>query len=186
MSVMMNMMKRLWILLSVIALSGCVTVLKINNKTDPQNFDPIIIGAAGSFYDEISVEVPSEIREEDFTVTRVDIAAKAYVNEVTTLGELGFNVDLYISLDSGREDLDDPARSQLLASVLITEEDVYYPVEIVNPGLAHRAFKQKKFYMKTVITSANPTLGTVHIEDVFLNIWLERETKGLLPFFYMF
>jgi hypothetical protein len=182
----MSVMKRLWIILSVIALSGCVTVLKINNKTDPQNFDPIRIGAAGTFYDEISVDVPSEIREEDFRVTRVDIAARAFVNEVTTLGELGFDVDLYISLDSGQGNLGDETRNQLLTSLSITEENVYYPMEVINPKLAHKAFKQKKFYLKTVISSSSPTLGTVHIEDVFLNIWLERETKGLLPFFYMF
>jgi len=170
-------------LLVAFAISGCKTTLKINNKTDPQSFEPFVLGTSTThYYKELSVDVPEEIRNDDFDVTRVDIYADVYTLNIV----YPVHVRIYVGLEPGEDNIDDPKKNQLIADDTVGVNVEYHRFEIHSPKLIFKALKQETFYMKAVLTSAGPTGGMVEIKNVYLNIWLERETSGLIPFFYFF
>ncbi|MCK4235838.1 MAG: hypothetical protein KAX38_01885 [Candidatus Krumholzibacteria bacterium] len=181
-------MKRLMVIFITICLmSGCQTVLKINNKSDPESFGLIPLDAGDRyFFREIRVEVPGEIRDDDFKLTRVDIHADVYADTIYSVGEVRFDIELYMGLESGEDDLDDPSKNELLASAVINEQGEHRSIEVGNSNLARRAMHREVFFYKTVIRTASPTYALMRVDNVYLDIWLERQTKGLFPFFYLF
>lgn len=178
-------MKRLVIVLVLVMLAcGCRTILKINNKSDPQSFDPLIVITTNNFfYNEISIDVPEEIRNDEFEVTRVDIFADIFVRGINNPP---LDIALYIALEPGSGGLDDPDANQVIARDTIWVAGTHRPVKVKSPALALKAMHQEKFYFKTVVRSSGDSEGLVNVDDVYTDVWLERETKGLFPFFYLF
>lgn len=179
----MDMKKILILLLVPLVIAGCKTTLKINNRTDPQSFDPFILATtANHYYKEISVDVPEEIRNDDFDITKIDIFA-----DVSTLNIVyPVYVRIYVSLEPGEANIDDTRKNQLIEADTIGTNIENHKVEVHSPRLAFVALKQKTFYMKAVLDAAGPTGGIARVSNVYLNLWMERKTNGLIPFFYFF
>ncbi len=180
----MDMKKIILMLLVMTAVvAGCRTTLKINNKTDPQSFDPIILANTTThYYKEISIDVPEEIRNDEFRITKVDIFADVYtINIVNPV-----YVRIYVGLEPGETNLDDPEINQVIAADTIGTNIEHHKIDVHSPRLVFKALKQETFYMKAVVTSIGPTGGMAKVDNVYLNMWLERETSGLIPFFYFF
>lgn len=172
------------ILLAV--LPGCKTIVKLDNSTDPRSFDPIVFAGAEQRFDEIAVSVPGEIRDTDFEITRVILSGSVRADTLVSNGEASVRVDLYIGLEPGPAGLDDPFRNEFIASVTVTEAKEHHPVFVRDPAIAFRALRRETVWIKAIISPASPTAGTLAIEDLFFEVWLERETGGLLSFFYLF
>lgn len=180
-----NEIKTLLAALSLALLAGgCVTALTINTKDDPQELEPLVLGSDEIYkFEELEIDVPDEIADEDYTVTRVDIFADIRVEYIA--GPL--DARLYIGLGGGDTDLDDPARNVKVGDERVSQPGERFRIVVKSPALVLRALKQESFWVKAVIETDSP-LGSatvVVIENVYLDIRLERETKGLLPFFYI-
>ncbi len=166
-----------------LAAAGCTTVIIVSTRGNPEDFDPIVLATVQSYYfDEVEVEVPDEIRNDDFEVVRVDLFASVRVQYILHPIE----VDLYIGLEPGDGNLSDPDLNVRIYSTRVETAGEHHLVAIRSPGIALRAMRQERFYIKTVIETGEPTVGVVNVTDVYLDIRLERETKGLFPFFYLF
>jgi uncharacterized protein YceK len=167
----------------VFLLSGCRTVVKVNNSTDPKSFDPIeVVAWQNYFFDEITIDVPEEIRDEDFTVTRVDMFADILADTLA----YPLDVALYIGLEPGDNGLDDPTINHVITATTLEEVGQRHHVDVKSPAIALQAMQQSEFYIKVVIRTSQPTAARVLVENVYLDIWLERQTEGLFPFFYLF
>ncbi|OQX83884.1 MAG: hypothetical protein B6D63_05500 [Candidatus Latescibacteria bacterium 4484_7] len=176
------MKKLLIILLALAIFAGCKTTLKINNKTDPQSIDSIVLVTPLShYYNEVEIDVPEEIRGDDYDVTRADMFADITASELTS----PVFVRLFVGLESGEANIDDATRNELVAADTIDVGEVFH-VAVKSPPLVLKALNQDRFYIKAVVTTAGPTAGYVNVDNIYLDIWLEKETSGLFPFFYLF
>jgi len=176
------MKKLLIILLALTIFAGCKTTLKINNKTDPQSIDSItLITLLNHYYNEVEIDVPEEIRGDDFEITRADMFADISASDLNA----PVFVELYIGLEGGEANISDESRNELIAADTVCTGQVYH-VAVKSPPLVLKALHQDRFYIKAVVTSITPTGGHVNVDNIYLDIWLEKETNGLLPFFYLF
>lgn len=183
-------MKRIiLLLLSLALLAGCKSTLEVTNRSDPKDFPQIpFSGTSGSDYGEIVIDVPEEIGNDEFDITRVELFADIFADPLVTTGEVEITVDFYIGLESGNINMDDPEINQYLVTVVITEEDQHHLVELVDPALVHRGIRQEAFYLKALIElqAENDVDGILHLDDNYFIAYLERETEGLFPVFYIF
>ncbi len=183
-------MKRLILLIfSVAFLSGCKSTLEVTNRSDPKNFTPIpFSGVTGEYYAEIAMEVPEEVRNDEFDITRVDLFADIFADTLWATGAVELTIHFYIGLESGNTGMGDPDINQYLVTVTITEQDQHNLVEIIDPALLHKGIKQEMFYLKALIEldAAAPVYGILHLDDIYFFAYLERETEGLFPIFYLF
>lgn len=177
-------MKRLlFVFLLSIAFYGCTTVIEISTKGEPENFDPIVLTTDMTYYfSEVEVDVPADIRDEEWEVTRVDM----FGNVTAQYIDHPVDVELYIGLESGNANLDNPILNSRIAHEYISQPATAYNVEVRSPPLALAAMKQDRFFIKAVITTATPTVGIVRVGNVYLDVTLERDSSGLFPFFYLF
>ena len=183
-------------MLIVLMMSGCKSTLKVTNRSDPQAFQPIEVpghGVTGTFYAELDFDIPSEISDEDFDVTKADIFGNVSLTEISVSGDLEIMVDIYISLEPGQGNLSDTDLNQYMTTVTITDEMTEVPVAFQDPELLIRGLHEGDFYVKIVgALNLNPTspgdetLGTLLIRDIYFDAWLERGTEGLFPVFYVF
>ena len=183
-------MKRLILLIfSLSLLSGCKSTLEVTNRSDPRDFPPITFaGVSGDYYGEIVIEVPEEIRNDEFDIIRVDLFTDIFADTLYATDQVVITVDFYIGLESGNVDMGDPDINQYLVTVVITEQDQHNLVKLVDPALIHRGIKQEMFYLKARITldAVAQVYGVLHIDDNYFFAYLERETEGLFPVFYLF
>ena len=166
--------------------SGCRTTVRLDNSTDPRSFDPIVFAGSDPRFDEIAVLVPAEFGDTDFEITRILLSAGVQADTLVSSGDASVQVDLYIGLDAGAAGLDDPFRNEFVASVTIAEAGERHPILVRDPPIAFRALRQDTLWIKAVVRPSAPTAGILSIGDVFFEVWLERETGGLLSFFYLF
>ncbi|MBN2069987.1 MAG: hypothetical protein JW814_00915 [Candidatus Krumholzibacteriota bacterium] len=183
-------MKRLAILVIVLVLlSGCKSTLEVTNRSDPQDFPPIpFSGLGGDYYGEIVIDVPEEVRNDEFDITRADLYADIFADTIYASGDFEITVDFYIGLESGAEGIENAEINQYLTTVLITEQDQHNVVEIFNAELLHKGIKQEMFFLKALIEveTTEPVYGIIHLDDIYFIAYLERETEGLFPIFYLF
>lgn len=190
-------MKRLAVLLLAVSLaSGCKSTLRVNNQSDPKDFAPIYLpgwGYTGSAFAELAYSVPEELSNEEFDIVRVDIFGDVFVEEIVAAGSLEIAIDIYIGLEPGEENLDDPEINAFLTTVTITGPGERHLVEISNPRLLKEGLRRGGFYIKVdaeiianPTTGSDPRLGVLRITDIYFNAFLERETSGLLAFLNMF
>ncbi|MCU0638522.1 MAG: hypothetical protein MUF59_01415 [Candidatus Krumholzibacteria bacterium] len=190
-------MKRLAVLLLAVSLaSGCKSTLRVNNQSDPKDFAPIDLpggGYTGSAFAELEYSVPEELSNEEFDIVRVDIFGDVFVEEIAAAGEMEIEIDIYLGLEAGEEDLDDPEINTFLTTITISDPDERHHVEISNPRLLEKGLRQGRFFIKVeaeIITNpttgSDPRLGVLRITDIYFNAFLERETSGLLAFLNMF
>ncbi|MBD3178869.1 MAG: hypothetical protein GF417_04295 [Candidatus Latescibacteria bacterium] len=171
------------LLVMVLALSGCKSVITINNRTDPENFDQIILAAgADTYYDEVSVDVPDDIRKDDYEITNVDIFGDVLATEI----EVALEVKLYIGLEPGNLNLDDSSINEGVASASLSPASTQVKIEVRNSDLIFDAFDQETFWVKVTIDYDVPSLTVVDVKNVYVDMQLERETGGLFPIFYLF
>jgi len=177
-------MKRfLFVFLLSLALYGCKTVIEISTKGEPEHFDPIVLSTDMTrYYSEVEVDVPADIRDEEWEVTRVDM----FGNVTAQYIDHPVDVELYIGLVPGNENLDNPVLNSRIAHENISLPATAYDIEVRSPPLALQAMRQDHFYIKAVITTATPTVGIVRVGGVYLDVTLERDSSGLFPFFYLF
>ncbi|MBN2184512.1 MAG: hypothetical protein JW746_04215 [Candidatus Krumholzibacteriota bacterium] len=183
-------MKRLILLIFFLSLlSGCKSTLEVTNRSDPKDFLPIVFAAVtGEYYGELVIEVPEEIRNDEFDITRADLFADIFADPLVAAGAVEISVDFYIGLESGNVEMNDPDINQYLVTVVITEEGQHNLVEIVDPSLLHRGMRQETFYLKALITldAEEPVSGVLHLDNNYFIAYLERETEGLFQVFYFF
>jgi hypothetical protein len=177
-------MKRfLYIFVLSFALYGCKTVIEISTKGEPENFDPIVLSTELSYYySEVEVDVPADIRDEEWEVTRVDMFGDITAQYI----DHPVDVELYIGLVPGSDNLDNPVLNSRIAYENISQPSTAYDIEVRSPPLALQAMRQNHFYIKAVITTATPTVGIVRVGNVYLDVTLERDSSGLFPIFYLF
>ncbi len=167
----------------ILFISGCVTTLEISTRGEPQEIAPIlIIEADTNYYRDEELEVPQEIRDEDYRITFVDVWADILIRYLN----YPVDVKLYIGLEPGEENLEDTTRNTLLAQRYISQAGERHRIKTTNPDLILTALKQEKFYVKMVAISENQNNAYVKVENIYLDIRMERETSGLLPFLYFF
>ncbi|MFO7916088.1 MAG: hypothetical protein R6U43_10420 [Candidatus Krumholzibacteriales bacterium] len=172
-----------FLLIPVLAFSGCRSIVRINNRTDPKNFDQIVlITGSDTYYDEISVNVPDELRKEDYEITRVEIFGDV---SAQSLGAT-LVVDLYIGLEPGSANLDDSSVNEVIASAVLTPEDRDVEIRSVNSDLIYKALDHETFWMKATIDYQVSSLTIIDIKNLYMDIQLERETGGLFPILYLF
>lgn len=170
-------------LLIALSLSGCVTTLELSTRGKPQEITPIVVVEADrNYYKEAEFEVPEEIRDEDFDVISVDIWADILVVYLNSPVE----VKLYIGLESGQYNLDDSDKNTLLVQKTVSQAGRRNRINVDDPDLIFKALNQDKFYLKAVAVSENRNNALVRVTNIYMNIKLERETNGLLPFLYFF
>ena len=184
------MVKRLILLIFTLTLlSACKSTLEITNRSDPKDFPSIeFLGVTGNYYGEIVMDVPEEIRNDEFDITRADLFADIFADTLWTTEAVEITVDFYIGLESGNIDMDDPDINQYLITVVITEQDQHNLVEITDCALLRKGMKQEIFYLKARIAldAATSVYGVLHLDDNYFVAYLERETEGLFPIFYLF
>ena len=167
----------------LILVAGCKTTLKVNNRTDPKSFDPVFFGSTTThYYRELTIDVPEEIRSDEFDVSRVDMFADIYAAEIINPAI----VEIYVGLEPGESELSNREKNYLIARDTLTSVIKHRSVAVKSPRLVLEALKQERFYIKAVINTGGSTVGMAKIENVYLDMWLERETNGLFPFFYFF
>lgn len=190
-------MKRIIILISVVLLiAGCKSSLKVSNRSDPKDFTPVVLpggGLTGKAFAELSFEVPEEVSNEEFLIARADIFADVYIDTLFTEGDVEIVVDFYLGLEPGPADLSDPAVNEFLATVTLTGQDQHNRIELLNPLFLRKGLEQGEFHVKIdadIITNpssqSDPELGILRVDDIYFNAYLERETEGLFPIFYIF
>ena len=190
-------MKRLAVLLLAVSLAyGCKSTLRVNNQSDPKDFAPIDLpggGYTGPAYAELAYSVPEELSNEEFDIVRVDIFGDVLVEEIAVAGEMEIEIDIYIGLEPGGEALDDTEINTFLTTITISDPGERHPVEISNPRLLEKGLRQGGFFIKVEAeiisnptTGSDPRLGILHINGIYFNAFLERETSGLLSFLNMF
>lgn len=185
-------MKRRFIiyLLPLLALAGCKTTLTVTNRSDPKSFRGMsFIGSSDSRYEEIVIDVPEEVRDEDFDIEQTSIFADVYVDYLW-IGELdtvNVQVEIYLGLESGEDNLADEEVNELLVQFEIEELTRHYPMRFDDPRLINRAIRQEKFYVKAriYVESSGVVAGTVKIDDVYFITHLSRDIGGLSSFFYL-
>ena len=69
----------------------------------------------------------------------------------------------------------------------MTQVAIEDPV-LLAPGLGNGVFYVKIFASvnENPTTPQDPLLGVLNIRDIYFIAWLERETEGLFPAFYVF
>jgi len=182
--------KRLILLIITLALlTGCKSTLEVTNRSDPQDFPPIpFSGVTGEYYGEIIIEVPEEVRNDEFDITRADLFADIFADTLYTTGDVLISVDFYIGLEGGLAGIDDTDINQYLTTVTITEQDQHNLIELIDPEFLHKGIKQELFYLKAVmqLQADDPVYGILHLDDIYFIAYMERETEGLFPIFYLF
>lgn len=176
-------------LTAVLLLSGCNTELRLSNRPDPENFQPIIFaGTTGEHYGSLSFDSPDEMQDEEYEIVKIDFYATVFADTLYATSEYDLEVDLYLGLDDSPATIDDPDVSEFLATVRIEAQGVRYYIEAHDPKLINEAVRQEEFYLKGIvrISSTEIVAGRVRIDDVFFEAWLERDTSGLIPFLYLF
>jgi len=170
-------------LLVLVLAGGCKTTLKVNNRTDPKSFEPIFFGSTTThYYRELAIDVPEEIRNDEFDVSRVDMFADVYAAEIVNPAI----VEIYVGLEPGESELSNREKNYLIARDTLTSVVKHHSIAVKSPKLVLKALKQERFYIKAVVNTVGLTAGMARIENVYLDMWLERETNGLFPFFYFF
>ncbi len=182
-----------WIIMAapaaVILLAGCMTQLKLSNRPDPENFQPILFaGTTGEHYGSLSFDSPDEMQDEEYEIVKIDIFATVFADTLYATSDYDLEVDLYLGLDDSPATLDDPSVSEYITTVRIEAQGKRYYIEANNPRLIHKAVRQDQFYLKGVVrlTSTEIVAGRIRIDDVYFEAWLERDTSGLIPFLYLF
>lgn len=180
----------------IILMAGCKSTLKVNNQSDPKDFEPVTLpghGVTGQAFAELDFYVPDEISNEEFDIERANIFGDVFLETLFVEGDVEIEVDIYLGLESGSANLDDPDLNQYLASVTISGVGQHTPVAISDPSLLRQGLKNGAFYVKIVAEIiTNPTvpgeeeMGVLRINDIYFDAWLVRETGGLFPFFYLF
>jgi hypothetical protein len=180
----------------IILTAGCNSTLKVNNQSDPKDFEPVIIpghGLTGEAFAELVFDVPDDISNEEFDIERANIFGDVFLDTLYVEGDVEIEVDIYLGLESGSADLDDPDLNQFIASVTISGVGQHHPVAITDPRLLRSGLANGAFYVKVVAEIiTNPTIpgqaemGVLRIDDIYFDAWLVRETGGLFPLFYMF
>ena len=171
------------IIIPVLVLFGCRSVITINNRTDPENFDRITLNmGSDTYYDEVTVDVPDDIRKEDYEITNVDIFADVSALEL----EVTLVVKLYVGLEPGNVNLDNSSINEVIASATLTPESKQVKVEVRHSDLIYDAFDQEQFWMKVTIDYDVPSQTVIDVNNVYVDMQLERETGGLFPIFYLF
>jgi hypothetical protein len=169
--------------LITLSLSGCVTTLEISTRGKPVEITPIIVVGAGvDKYEEAEFGVPEEIRNEEFDITSVVIWADILVVYLA----YPVDVSLYIGLEPGYANLDDRDINTLLVHKRVSQAGEVNRIKVDDPDLIFKALNQEKFYMKAVAVSENTNDAFVRVNNIYMDIILERDTSGLLPFLYYF
>ncbi len=180
----------------IILVAGCKSTLKVNNQSDPKDFKPVILpghGITGEAFAQLDFEVPDEISNEEFDIERANIFGDVFLDTLYVEGDVEIEVDIYIGLESGSANLDDPALNQYVASVTISGVGQHNQIAITDPGLLSQGLANGVFYVKIVAEIiSNPTapgdevMGVLMMNDIYFDAWLVRETGGLFPFLYLF
>jgi hypothetical protein len=173
----------------VLLLAGCNTQLRLSNRPDPENFQPIFFaGTTGEHYGSLSFDSPDEMQDEEYEIVKIDFYATVFADTLYATTDYDLEVDLYLGLDDSPATIDDPDISEFLATVRIDAQGVRYFIEAHDPELIDKAVRQKEFYLKGIvrISSTEIVAGRVRIDDVYFEAWLERDTSGLIPFLYLF
>jgi hypothetical protein len=177
------------VLAIVLLAAGCKTQLMLSNRPDPENFQPFVFaGTSGQHFGTLSFNPPSEMRDEEYEIVKIDIFATVYADTIYATSDYDLEVDIYLSLDDSPATIDDPDVSEYITTVRIEAQGERYLIETHNPRLIHEAVRQEEFYLKGVVrlTSAEPMAGRIRIDDVYFEALLERDTSGLIPFLYLF
>jgi len=177
-------------LVIVLALAGCKTTFMVTNRSDPKDFAEMpFAGSSAELYGELVIDVPEEVSSEDFDIENTNLFAEVYMDSLWQGGEaeVRLTVTLYLGLESGESNLDDPEKNELLEELRITGINQKFDLEFKDPRLVRRAIRQEKFYIKALISVESTELvaGTVKIDNVYFITHLSRETNGLLSFFYL-
>ena len=180
----------------IILMAGCKSTLKVNNQSDPKDFEPVILpghGVTGQAFVELEFEVPDEISNEEFDIERANIFGDVFLDTLYVEGDVEIEVDIYLGLESGSANIDNPEYNQYIASVTISGVGQHNQVAVTDPILLRRGLKNGVFYVKIVAEIiTNPTspsedpMGVLRINDIYFDAWLVRETGGLFPFLYLF
>ncbi len=176
-------------LAAAVLLAGCMTQLKLSNRPDPENFQPILFaGTTGEYYGTLSFDSPDEMQDEEYEIVKIDIYATVFADTLYFTSAFDLEVDLYLGLDDSPATLDDPDVSEYITTVRIEAQGERYYIEAHDPKLIHQAVRQDEFYLKGVVrlSSTEVVAGRVRIDDVYFEAWLERDTSGLIPFLYLF
>jgi hypothetical protein len=171
------------LLVFALVLAGCESVVTINNRTDPKDFEQITLEPGhGTYYDELAVDVPDDIRKDDYEITDVDIFADVSALDL----QVTLVVKLYVALQPGQGNLGDSSINEVIASAELTPESNQVKVEVRHSDLIYDAFDQATFWMKVTIDYDVPSQTAVDVEDIYVEMQMERETGGLFPLFYLF
>ena len=169
--------------------SGCNTQMRLSNRPDPENFQPILFaGTTGEHFGSLSFDSPGEMQDEEYEIVKIDFYATVFADTLYFTSDYDLEVDLYLGLDDSPATIDDPDVSEYIATVRIEAQGERYFIEAHDPKLIHEAVRQKQFFLKGVVrlTSTEIVAGRVRIDDVYFEAWLERDTSGLIPFLYLF
>ncbi len=173
----------------VVLWAGCRTTLMISNRPDPEDFPPFLFaGTSGSYYGEISFDVPEEAREQEYDVESAYIYCEVWADTIYAEGEFVLEVDLYLGLTGGEADLDDTGRNEYLTTVEITARDEHRYLKLSDPRLIGAALRREQFFVKGLVRLQSDGLaaGRVRIDRVYFDAYLSRDTSGLLPLLYLF
>ena len=169
------------------ALAGCKSVIEIDNSTDPEDFNLIVLvpsGGSHTYYDEIAIDVPEDIRDEDYEITDVKIFADAVA---TTMAQgVTLHVKLYIGLQPGQAALSDTTINEMIDSAELTEEGKVIKISVTDSELIYVALKQETFWMKVTVEYDVAELTVMSVNNAYVSLKIERETGGLLPITYLF
>ena len=171
----------------LVALAGCKSVIEINNSTDPENFNTMVLfpsSGTQTYYQEIYIDVPEDIRNDDYEITDVKIFADAVAD--TMVQGVTLNLKLYIGLQPGQADLSNPAINEMIDSAVLTEQGNIIKIAVTDSKLIYPALKQERFWMKVVVEYDVADLTVMSVKNAYVSLKIERETGGLLPISYLF
>lgn len=171
--------------LALIITGGCKSTLTVTNRSDPQSFnDYYFSGISEEGFSQVEIEVPEEVSDEDFDIERTDIFTTAYLNSIFqgTVEDIdSLYVELYLGLEGGDENLDDPEINQILSRIEIQQLEKKYSLEFHDPRLMEKAIRQERFYIKArfIIRCEDVVSGILTINDIYFIAEISRETGGL-------
>ena len=171
----------------LVALAGCKSVIEINNSTDPEDFNTMVLSPSGGsqiYYDEIYIDVPEDIRNDDYEITDVKIFADAVADTMKQGADL--ELELYIGLQPGNVNMSNPAINEMIDSAVLTEQGNIIKISVTDSKLIYVALKQERFWMKVVVKYTVADLTVMSVKNAYVSLKIERETGGLLPISYLF
>ena len=171
----------------LVALAGCKSVIEIDNSTDPESFNTMVLfpsGGSQTYYDEISIDVPEDLRNDDYEITDVKIFADAVAD--TLAQGVSLELRLYVGLQPGQVNMSNTAINEMIDSAELTEQGNIIKIAVTDSELIYVALKQERFWMKVVVEYNVADLTVMSVKNAYVSLKIERETGGLLPISYLF